>query len=278
MLKIDNLIRFTLSQIFRERAVQLNASFVNGAQPHTDARVRVVTEPMSDGTTVGYALERRIKVTGEFSERVHYSRSFVRVDLIGNSKDLSHMNGFASVAVSMYRPGKSYEHIAFKLDTKDFFISELDRGDHASVEMLFNSREDCTVTAVMVMTEGIPPVVGSPKKGGTIAYYERFGFGRYVVGVNIAQYLASWGAFFPEPKKPGDEFDVEFIVTIEPPFDFLSDMEMPGHEDDEEHNDTWAERIVARYQLEEEPSMDQEDSLEFRFRRSVRVTADMLPH
>jgi hypothetical protein len=275
MLKIDNLIRFTLSQIFRDRSVVLNATFVDGAHPHDEGRVRVVTEPVSDGTTVGYALERRLKSTGEFSERVHYGRSFVRIDLIG-SGDMERMNGFGSVAVSMYRPGKSYEYISFKLDTKDFFISELDRGDTTAVEMLFNSRQDCSVTSVMVMTAGIPPVVGSPKKGGTIAYYERFGFGRYVVGLNISQYLASWGAFFPEPKKPGDSLSVEFIVTIETPFDFLSEMEMPGHEDDEEHNDTWAERIVARYQLEDEPSLDNDDSLEFRFSRTVILTDAML--
>jgi hypothetical protein len=53
-------------------------------------------------------------------------------------------------------------------------------------------------------------------------------------------------------------------------------MEAPGHEDDEDHGDTWAERIAARYQLEDEPSLDNEDSLEFRFRRTVRITEAML--
>jgi len=274
MLRIDNLIRFTLASIFRERALQLNATFTEGMRPYRDARVRIVTEPISAEASVGYALERRLKGNGEISERIQYGRSFVRIDLIGD--DLMRRSGFVSVAVSMYRPGRSYEYISFKMDTSDFFTSEIEHESKTGLEILFNSRQDCALQSLMVMTAGIPPVVASPKKGGNIAYYERYGFGRYVLGLDLAQYLASWGAFFPEPKEPGDTLEVEFIVTIEPPLDFIIDMEASGGEDDEAHSDAWAERIVTRYQLEEEPSMENEDCLEFRFRREITITRAML--
>jgi hypothetical protein len=247
MVRVDNMMRFTLSQVYCERGVQLNATFMNGMQPYTEAKVRVVTEPVIHGNPPSYALDRRPKNNGQFSERILYGSSFIRIDLLG--PDLMRRSGFASVAVGMYRPGKSYEQISFKLDTKDFFMSELDRGNANCTELLFNSRQDCAVSSLMVATAGIAPVVGSPKRGATNAYYERFGFGRYVVGLDVAQYLASWGAFFPEPKKAGDKLGVDFIVTIEPPFDFLTDVEASGIDDSEELSQATAERLVARYQI-----------------------------
>ncbi|MDR2735032.1 MAG: hypothetical protein LBC99_10445 [Spirochaetota bacterium] len=274
MLRVDNMMRFTLSQVYRDRGVQLNATFNNGLQPYTEAKVRVVTEPIVFGNSPGYALDRRLKNNGQFSERILYGSSFLRIDLIGG--DLARRSGFASVAVGMYRPGKSYDQISFKLDTKDFFMSEMDRGNASCAELLFNSRQDCAVNNLLVATAGIAPVVGSPKRGGTNAYYERFGFGRYVVGLDIAQYLASWGAFFPEPKEAGDMLGVDFIVTVEPPFDFLLDVDSSNPDDSEELSQATAERIAARYQLQEEPSLEAVDFLEFCFHREIRLTEAML--
>jgi hypothetical protein len=274
MLEIDKLVCFTLSRIFKERGVQINVAFTDGLQPYRDSRVRILAEPISDGYAVGYALDRRLGSAGELSERVRYARSYVRVELIG--EDLTRKSGFSSVSANMYRPGRNYEYISFKMDTKDFFMSKLERDNPTSLDLIFNSRQDCTVNSLMVMSSGIPPIVVVPKKGRTIAYFERFGFGRYAVGLDIAQYIASWSAFFPEPKKPRDTIEFDFIVSIEPPLDFFDEMEAQGTESDEDFDEVFARRLIERYQLDEEPSLENEDHLEFRFRRSVTLTKEML--
>ena len=98
--------------------------------------------------------------------------------------------------------------------------------------------------------------------------------GRYVVGLDVAQYCAAWGSFFPQPKRPGDEMDVDFIVSVEPPAGFFREMELSR--EDESIDETMARRIIDRYNLTEEPPLESEDRLEFRFRKRITLTPAML--
>ncbi len=272
MMKIDEILLFSLSRVFQERALQLGVSFQAAGAGYADGKVRIITEPVNDGTAVGYSLQRKLNAAGELVERIRYHRSLVRVELSG--EDVARKSDFVTVAVSLYRPGKQYAHISFRLDTADFFVSELDRGNVAALEALFNIRQDCAVTGLMVETAGIPPIVVVPKTARHIAWFERFELGRYVVGLDVAQYCAAWGSFFPQPKRPGDEMDVDFIVSVEPPAGFFREMELSR--EDESIDETMARRIIDRYNLTEEPPLESEDRLEFRFRKRITLTPAML--
>jgi len=272
MMNINDILLFSLSRVFQDRALQLGVSFRAGGTGLSEGRVKIITEPVNDGTSVGYSLQRKLNSEGELVERIRYQRSFLRVELTG--EDLARKSDFVAVAVSLYRPGKHYAHVSFKLDTADFFVSELDRGNAAALEALFNIRHDCAVTGLMVQTQGIPPIVVVPKTARHIAWFERFELGRYVVGLDITQYLAAWGAFFPQPKRPGDEMDIDFIVSVEPPAGFFRGMELDQAEDT--MDEAMARRIIDRYNLTEEPSLESEDRLEFRFRKRINLTPAML--
>ena len=163
-MKIDEILLFGLSRVFQERALQLGVSFLAGGAGFSDGKVRISTEPVNDGTSVGYSLQRKLNAAGELVERIRYQRSYIRVELTG--EDLARKSDFVAVAVSLYRPGKHYAHISFKLDTADFFVSEIDRGNPAAMEALFNIRQDCMVTGLMVETQGIPDC-GCSKDGTT---------------------------------------------------------------------------------------------------------------
>lgn len=272
MAKMDEILLLSLSRVFQERALQLGVSFQARGVGYAGGRIKISTDPVNDGSVVGYSLQRKLNKAGELAERIRYQRSFIRVELSG--EEVQRKSDFVTVAVSLYRPGKQYAHISFKLDTTDFFVSELDRGNEAALEALFNIRQDCEVTGLTVETEGIPPIVVLPKKGRHIAWFERFELGRYVVGMDVAQYCTAWGAFFPKPKRPGDEMDIDFIVSVEPPRGFFHEMELPQEED--LLDEVQARRIMDRYDLSEEPSLEPEDRLEFRFRKRITLTAAML--
>lgn len=269
---MDPMMRFCLPRVYRERAVQLGCTFRAGQRPYRGSPIRISTEPVDDGTAVGFLLDRKLGANGDYAERIRYQRSLLRVEVHG--EDVLRQSGFSSIAVNMYRPGQSYAHLSFLLDTEDFFISELDRGSETAFEVLFNTRHDCEVIGLGVASSGLPPIVVVPKTGRHVAYSERCEMGRYVVGLDMAQYLANWAAFFPQPKKTGDQMEVEFIVRLATPEGFIGAREMG--EDELALDDRELKRIIERYQITSEPSIESEDRIEFRFRKTITIRKQMI--
>jgi hypothetical protein len=254
--------------IWQERSLAFQAGFRLKGSPLRERSLRIYSGRREQDANPLF-LERRLDPRGTVADSIRYSESYLEFCLPGETA------GFSEASLAIYRPGRWIESLAFTLDLGLFFVSELDRGKRESREFLFNLPHGFHVCRLSVAAGNLPPIVIVQKKSVNIAWFEKFDMGRTVVGIDIRQYLAAWGAFFNPPLKAGDEFNINFSIEVEPPAGFVQEQASPRKDPPFDPRARALRPLPP--DLDELPSTDPETRLRFGYPSPVMLLPDMLP-
>lgn len=266
----EQMLALVLHQIYQERQLNFSVCARHSGRPYSGTKLRVYSGHR-EGNKKPLYLDRRFDREGCLEESVRYSESALEFNFI--DKEVVDRSGFSEIGVELFRPGVRIKQLSFMLDTGEFFVSQLNRGVPHQVEVLFNVRYDCKVSGFSVACEKIPPVFVNPRRAQNIAYFEKYEMGRYVIGLDVKEYLAAWNPFFDIPKEPGSELDIDYIVRVEPPDSYFT--EEYSDESDPEFNMQRALLYRALVPEGEIPETNPTSQLVFHFRKTIRLTEEM---
>lgn len=266
---IETLIRDACRGIYQEREAVYRITLLQHGVPLSGALSRVYPHEESGGSRL--CVERPLGSEGSVEERIKYNESFLEFLFLPGR--LESLGPFSGISYRVFRPGEDIGRIELSLDIAPFYLTDIDSGAPSLASILLDKATGWEMEGFAVSAGGNPPIHVSRSKSNQIAYFDSYQGGRYVITLDVRQYVSSWIGFFRVTPKAGDTLPFNYSMTLIPPRGVLRTTP-GGNAEDADPPEYRVKTLIAEGTV---PDTDPCERVEFTFTREITLTRDMLP-